>query len=699
MSAKKVSRREFLYLGTVATAGAALVACQPQTVVVEKEVEKEVTTVVEVQKEVEKEVTKVVEVEKEKVIKETVVVEKEVVVTPTPEPSDEPPMLTEKVKSGALPPIEQRLPRNPAVIEPLEMIGQYGGDWNTAMPDTYYEDLDPMCGYEPLVQWAVGWTGFSPCIAESWTINDDATEYVFNLRQGMKWSDGEFFTADDLVFTAVDIHGNEDLHPGTPNWLKNVDSFEKVDLYTIKVTTSQPVGLYLYRLAGPEHPLGKNPKHYLSKFHIAYNENANEEAEAAGFGSWMEWIGSKGEGPQWRSYWANADMPVLHEWIFVTPPGVGETRAVAERNPYYFKVDPEGNQLPYFDRFISHMVTGEETMLLKYINGEIDWGQHWTVMVPANKAVLHENMERGNYHFFDSQPTYPNAASIMFNMTHRDPIKREVFQKKDFRIGVSHAIDREEIINLVYFQQSEVHQVAPLPGDRFYDEEMAKQYTEYDTDLANEYLDKAGLDQRDSEGFRIGPDGKRFSFVFDMMDFHPELVDVAELVVGYLQDVDLDVAMNVSERNLWETRVGANAEHDVTIHQFGGGRGMAVIEDPRYFFPYQNRSLYARAWVSWYQDPTGETTTVPPEEPPEKVKKSMELYRELEKSADVDRQDELMREILAIAKEMFYHIGVCTQPMAYGVVRNTMRNTPERCIQSWQYPTPGPENPGTWFYE
>jgi peptide/nickel transport system substrate-binding protein len=184
-----------------------------------------------------------------------------------------------------------------------------------------------------------------------------------------------------------------------------------------------------------------------------------------------------------------------------------------------------------------------------------------------------------------------------------------------------------------------------------------------------------------------------------MMNFHPEFVDIAELMVGYLEKVGLEATVTVSERNLWETRVGSQAQHDVTIHKFGGGRGMAVIQDPRYYFPCKGRSLYARAWASWYVDPDNMDQAVPPEEPPDATKKQMEMYRELEQTGDVNRQEELMRAILQTTKEQFYHIGICTEPEAFGVVRNTLKNTPEVCVRSWEYPTPGPENPCQWFYE
>lgn len=106
-------------------------------------------------------------------------------------------------------------------------------------------------------------------------------------------------------------------------------------------------------------------------------------------------------------------------------------------------------------------------------------------------------------------PTTPRSSSIRPAKT---PVLREVLQSTDFRIGLSHAINRPEVATVVYLEQGEPWEVAPLPDGPFYDEELAKQYTEFDLDLANEHLDRAGLDQRGGDGFRLRPDGERLSF-------------------------------------------------------------------------------------------------------------------------------------------------------------------------------------------
>src|SRR5690606_32795942 len=134
------------------------------------------------------------------------------------------------------------------------------------------------------------------------------------------------------------------------------------------------------------------------------------------------------------------------------------------------------------------------------------------------KPVLAQSRERGNYHFVTLRSTYAVNMGISLNLNHKDPVKREIFQNKNFRIGISHAINRQEVIDTAFQRQGEPGQIAPQPDSPYYDEEMSKQYTEYDVDLANEYLDRAGYNERDAEGFRLGPDGKRISFAIEVED-------------------------------------------------------------------------------------------------------------------------------------------------------------------------------------
>src|SRR5690625_5508470 len=105
-----------------------------------------------------------------------------------------------------------------------------------------------------------------------------------------------------------------------------------------------------------------------------------------------------------------------------------------------------------------------------------------------------------------------NTTMISLNEDHEDGAKREVFQNKDFRIGLSHAINRQAIIDTVYQRQGEPWQGAPRPEHRFYDEAMAKQYTKNDVEQANQYHHDAGYSKTNANGIRLGPDRNRITY-------------------------------------------------------------------------------------------------------------------------------------------------------------------------------------------
>ena len=410
----------------------------------------------------------------------------------------------------------------------------------------------------------------------------------------------------------------------------------------------------------------------------------------------MQLFTGKGGTDDENAFYQNKDMPVLHAWhFFNTPLGEGSgMQAIAERNPYYWKVDPEGNQLPYLDRIVFTLTSDAEVTLLQALNGEVDLMDQ-VICTAANKPVLYQNQEKGGYHFFTTTPTLTNTAMIQLNMNHPDPVKREVFQNKNFRIGLSHAINRQEIIDIVFAGQGEPHQGAPRPDANVYHEKLSKQYTEYDPDLANEYLNKAGYTERDSEGYRLGPDGKRISMVFEIDAVRLTFIDMLELIPGYWKKVGIEAVSKTMDRNLWSQRVRNGYEFDATIHRFGGGSSITSLTDPRYYFPLNNNSMYAKKWAAWYMNPDAEMA----EEPPAETKKQMELYDQLLITSDPEGQKALMKEILDIAADQFYAIGISTEPNNYGIVTNNFKNVPESMPWSWDYPHPAPDNPFQFFKE
>jgi peptide/nickel transport system substrate-binding protein len=336
-----------------------------------------------------------------------------------------------------------------------------------------------------------------------------------------------------------------------------------------------------------------------------------------------------------------------------------------------------------------------QTLVLKTLNGEIDM-QDRHIATLSNKAVFADNQQKGGYGFFETLPATMNQVVIALNLTHKDPVKRQIFQNKDFRIGLSHALDRQEIIDVVYVSQGEPWQAAPRRETPFYDERMAKQYTEYDLKKANEYLDRA-FPQKDGQGFRLGPDGKRIFFVIEFTSATaPDRADALKLVQGYWQKVGVDAQIKEEDRSLLGTRKTAN-EHDATAWDAGGG--LDVILYPYYYFPQAFGSDFARAWEVWYNNPSGAGAQTAPEEPPPAPKRQMELYRQLETTSDPGKQIELMKQVLAIAREEFYTIGLALPPNGYGLVKNNFKNVPKSMPGAYLWPTPAPTNPSQYFIQ
>ncbi|OOC56078.1 MULTISPECIES: ABC transporter substrate-binding protein [Nocardiopsis] len=603
----------------------------------------------------------------------------------------EAPMLAELVESGDLPPLEERLPGEPLVVEPHERVGVYGGEWNTAILGVGdWPWLGRTVGYENLTRWDPEWEEAIPNLAESWEYNEDATELTFTLRKGLRWSDGEPFTSDDVVFAFNDIFNNEEL---TPVAASNPGTAEKIDEQTFTITFSEPDALW----AGSDllqYQVVTKPKHYLEQFHIDYNPDADELAEEEGYTDWVEMFEDKAGVIDSARYWQNPDIPTMYPWQVVEPLA-DSGRMVLERNPYYWKVDTEGNQLPYIDRVVFDILPDEEVMMVRALNGEFDMhSRHFNTL--ENRPTLAEARESGGYEFFELQPAEMNTAMVSLNLTHEDEELRQTFNDRDFRVALSHAINRQDIIDVVYRGQGEPWQGAPRENSLFYNEELAKQYTEYDVDLANEVLDDAGYDERDSDGFRTSPRGETVRFTLSVpTGFRPDIVDSMEMVVGFWEELDIDVELNTEDRSLWQSR-RENNEHDANV--WSGDNGMMdAMYDPRWYAPTQSgESNFGIPWAQWYVSDGKDSRA---QEPPDEVREHLEMYDAVQAEPDTEARNELMREFLSVTQEQFYAMGISLSPPGYGIVANHFHNVPDSMYSSGNYNDPGPTNPEQYFIE
>ncbi|MEP7285887.1 MAG: ABC transporter substrate-binding protein [Chloroflexota bacterium] len=598
----------------------------------------------------------------------------------------EAPMLAEQVKAGKLPSVDKRLPSNPVVVQPEEKVGTYGGTWHMAVVGDDKGIMIRSLGYEGLVRWDSQWTRIVPNLAQSYDVNADATEFTFHLREGVRWSDGESFTADDIMFWYQAVFLNKELNPQPFPWLiidgKPI-TVEKKDNYTVIFRFAAPNGLFMQRLATPDGILLVSyPRHYLTQFHPDYNPNVADLVKQAGVKTWVELFQAKAPIFNFPINW---EAPTLNPWKLSADYFTNDGVRRAERNPYYWKVDTDFNQLPYIDQIEIAVAKDSSEVNGRAINGQIDMQSRGLQAVIADP----KNMQQGGYHTFDSIPSNSTSNVIEFNLNNSDRTKRAIFQNIDFRIGLSYAINRAKLSKLEPFQP------APVPESPLYNDRLAKQYTQYDVQKANDSLDKAGYTQRDADSFRIGPDGKRISFKVILADTIPGAMDPVNLIKQIQADwrvVGIDMSFEVIKRVDADV-IYKSGDFDATM--WGGDGGFEVILEPRYYFPFSNWSLYAPLWSKWFvnsQDPDAE-------EPPAIVKQQMQLYNQLQATGDPDKQIDIMKQIITIAADQFYAIGIVRPATAYGVVKNNFHNVASAMPASWSYPDPAPTNPCQYYID
>lgn len=470
----------------------------------------------------------------------------------------EAPMLADLVAKGELPPIEERLPKNPKVVEMIEGIGRYGGDLIAfaTTENIFSQDLQGMFG-SSFFRNPRNSIGVEPDLAEGYEVNEDNTAVTIFLREGLKWSDGHPLTSEDVRFTFDDMHFNTDVQ----TWGSfGIDAVEVIDEYTVKLINYEGLGTNILGMSAwyGGYATSYHPAHYLKKWHGDYNPDAEKIAQEEGFDHWYGNVGCM-RSHYWWAPLTDIEKPQVEPWQLEE---LSHTAKLYERNPYFWRVDPEGNQLPYIDRLRIQIVNGE-VYQLKVTGGDASIAYYQTQF--DNLPLYKSSEQSGDYRVILHPGVSSSVVKLGINMygRHPDPFTNSILSNLKFRQALSVAINRDEINEVVYQGLGVPGKVAPISATSFYQKGWREDYAQYDPALANKLLDEIGLDEKDSGGFRQRPDGKTFTFIIDYTT--APFTTTLELVSEYLEDVGIKTLIKLADPGLLEQRVNAGDFH-CTVH-------------------------------------------------------------------------------------------------------------------------------------
>jgi peptide/nickel transport system substrate-binding protein len=705
MDKRSITRRDFLRISAITAAGAVMAGCAtPTPQIIEKQVEvtKEVPVQVEVTKEVQVQVT-----------------------VETPKGRGESPMLKAKVAAGSLPPVDERLPENPVVIGGRDAIGVYGGevrmihfdpvwcvstyDWNSERL-LHYSDID----LRTIV----------PNVFEAWEVSEDGTTFTIKMRKGMKWSDGQPVTTEDIRYFIEDVWFNKDLN-ASPMWQIRFDGkdnsspakLEVIDDFNFKLTYAAPFG------ALPAHftrweavgnwPSILGPAHYYKQFHNKYTDQAklDKMAKDNKLDTWVQLYNQRCGPSQWGlSTWQfpawlkETPHPTLCAWILTDMPQEGLIQM--ERNPYYWKVDLEGNQLPYFDTQRFDYITTTDNAKLKLAQNELDaMGMHDVTM--AEYPFYKDNEKKGNFQVMDlvscmsdRDVFFPQHVLFGEDGKTRDTAMEEIVNHPNFIKALSMAIDRDEINQNLLFGTARMGQMSPVPSSKYYKESYGTAWAKFDKDAANKLLDDMGLNKKDAKGIRQRKDGKPLTYVIEQAGLRvgPLTPKVCELVAAFWRDIGVDATSKEVETSLLDQRL-TNGIVQCTVWHADRCTDLLLPLEMRWYIPTDSgQGGPSSVWAKWHN--AVDKTAAGLVEPPDQIKKYYDLFAQMTSTTNEDDRVKFGQQIFDGLAETPLSIGLILEVPAPLIFNKNMRNLPRpKAVMGWDTYGNSTYHPEAYFYE
>jgi len=432
----------------------------------------------------------------------------------------------------------------PLTLSPVDEIGKYGGRIRSYWPGTWSGHYqESQYGHSPL-RWIEDGLAIAPGMCDTWSANADNSEWTVHVREGLKWSDGKDCNVDDIMFWWEDMTlATDPSHPDSvPDFGQDANgklaTFTKVDDYTLKIGYGTPSPLTAKRLAmwvnANIGPRWIAPKHYLTQFHPKYTPSNPD----------FKVLLTKAE------TWTNPECPSLNSWM-LTDYKAGNT-LTAERNPYYYAVDTQGNQLPYIDGLDWVNAADRQAELLLVRQGSIDH-QHFSNFTLGDIATLQDGETAGGYDVYLWDSGSGTAMMYFWNYDAKDAKLRALYRTPGFKQAMSFALDRPTVQKTVYYNTGILTTGTMSPkafefnfnaDAQAFGKKAREIYSAYDPAKAESLLDGIGC-KKGADGLRTYPDGSKLEIRVDLQaDANKECTDVLEIAKKNWEAVGLTVIVN-----------------------------------------------------------------------------------------------------------------------------------------------------------
>ena len=567
-----------------------------------------------------------------------------------------------------LPPVAERLPAAADImVEQVADLGEYtaaitlmqGGSskWGPGKPTE-----------EALFRFRTDGT-VEPNVAKGFDVNEDFTVWTIYLREGMKWSDGAPFTSEDCRFfyeecLLTGFTGKsawEAVKAADANGEMQLAKFEAINDTTFTMTFASSKPEFLRELAIN----GKwffAPKHWLESYVNFYNDPEKTAEEKDAYAQELGFSDMKALGNSYTYYyWIVKDRPTLRAWTI--DGDFNDEMCVWKRNPYYWKVDAAGKQLPYIDELHFRRYSDDSQALLWIMDGTADIG---SVALQDVETILNSN---ATVNLVEWSSTGWTSQSMQLNLAVKDEAKRALYQNIDFRHALSLLIDRQQIAQLVDNGYTEPAQSAPPEGAQGYDPEWTSKWTELDPDAAVKLLEACGL-TKGADGFWCLPDGTKLTL---NLQYQNEAdASLAELIKNDLSKVGLDATTRMYDRSIMEEMRSAN-EHEIVLN-YENFDTVSISLRPDYFVPMRDYCVWGSAFGLWYLNQVDGKAREGAVEPPADVKAMLDIYTSMKNATSSEEKEGYALKLLDCFKEGIYEIGFTSSNPAIYAVNAKMHN-------------------------